>query len=59
MRTDHRTPLRDTQYQFAGEVDWQEPRWPVWVRITVIAFGSGVCWAAVIALVVMIAAVRG
>lgn len=57
MRDRHEMPLRDTQYQFAGEIDWYpRAKWPAWVRLALLVVGSLVCWAAVAGFAFMLAA---
>ncbi len=56
----HQTPLRDTQYQFVGEIDWGEPRQSKWVRAVLIVLGSGLGWGLVIgALLIALVAAHG
>lgn len=49
MITEHREPLRDTQGRFLEDFTYGEPRWPVAIRIAVIALLSAAGWFAILA----------
>lgn len=49
MKTDHRTPLTDTQYKFVGEIDWQPRRPKFWWVGMLLA--CGLPWGIVIGVI--------
>lgn len=54
--TEHRLPLRDSRFQFSGEVDWRPAPWPRPLRLAVLAIASGLFWATLIILAILVVA---
>ena len=55
MRSDHRPVYHPLEQPYrAADVDWQAPRWPAWLRVTIIAAGSLMAWTAILGLALAI-----